>query len=268
MLSPLVGKTEYHVRNSKEFATFVKDMRVGPDEELRSYDVSALFTSVPVDRALTYIKERLENDDTLKDRTPLSPDDIIKLLGVCLKCTYFVYGGVFYLQIHGAAMGSPVSAIVCNLFMEYFEQKALSAYPHPPRWWKRYVDDTHTVLKTAHAQHFTEYLNTVDPDIKWTSEGETSTVVVSDDGQDHESRLERSLAFLDTLSVVDEGGQITTRVYRKGTHTDQYLNYQSNHPLEHKRGVVNTLKYRADSVISEEEDKTKESSQQCCDKLP
>ena len=242
VLSPLVGKTEYHVKNSKEFATFVREMEVGPDEELRSYDVSALFTSVPVDRALIYIKERLENDETLKDRTPLTPDDIINLLGVCLRCTYFVYNGVFYLQIHGAAMGSPVSAIVCNLFMEFFEQKALSGYSHPPRWWRRYVDDTHTILKKDHAQRFTEYLNTVDPDIKWTSEGETITeVVTTDDGEDQETKIERSLAFLDTLSVVDERGRITTRVYRMGTHTDQYLNYQSNHPLEHKRGVVNTL---------------------------
>ena len=83
-------------------------------------------------------------------------------------------------------------------------------------------------------------------------------VVTTDDGEDQETKIERSLAFLDTLSVVDERGRITTRVYRKGTHTDQYLNYQSNHPLEHKRGVVSTLMYRADSVVSEQLDKTKE----------
>ena len=48
ILSPLVGNTEHHVKNSKEFAEYVKNLKVGPDEELRSYDVSALFTSVPV----------------------------------------------------------------------------------------------------------------------------------------------------------------------------------------------------------------------------
>ena len=189
----------------------------------------------------------------------MAPDDIIKLLDRCLSCTYFVYQGEYYLQIHVAAMGSPVSAIVCNLYMEWFEQKALAGAKDPPRWWKRYVDDTHTVLKKALAQEFTEYLNTVDEDIKWTTEGETvKDVVPPGDETDQETRSERTLAFLDTVTVVREDGEIRTRVFRKETHTDQYLNYNSNHPLEHNRGVINTLMHRADKVVSDAEERIKE----------
>ena len=53
VMSPLVGKTAHHIKNSKHFASTIKDKRVEDDEVLVCYDVSALLTSVPVDKALT-----------------------------------------------------------------------------------------------------------------------------------------------------------------------------------------------------------------------
>ena len=102
-----------------------------PGECLSSYDVSALFTSVPVDPALNIIKDLLEKDHTLKERTVLAVSDIILLLEFCLKNTHFSFQDQFYEQVEGAAMGSSVSPIVANLYMEYLEQKALSTVPHP-----------------------------------------------------------------------------------------------------------------------------------------
>ena len=62
----------------------------------------------------------MEEED-LVERTPLSPERITELLQLCLKSTYFSYNGEFYEQRQGAAMGSPVSAVVANLYMEFFE---------------------------------------------------------------------------------------------------------------------------------------------------
>ena len=94
--------------------------------------MSALFTSVPIDPALKIMKDLLEKDPTLKDRTVIGVDDIILLLDFCLKNTYFSFQGQFFEQVEGVAMGSLVSLIVANLYMEYLEQKSLSTAPHPP----------------------------------------------------------------------------------------------------------------------------------------
>ena len=89
------------------------------------------FTSVSVDPALNIIKDLLEKDHTLKERTVLTVCDIILLLEICLKNTYFSFQDQFYEQVVGASMGSPVSPIVANLYMEYLEQKALNTAPNP-----------------------------------------------------------------------------------------------------------------------------------------
>ena len=102
-----------------------------PGECLSCYDVTALFTSVPVKAALGIIQDLLEENNTLKERTVLLVKDIILLLEFCLHNTYFSLQGQLYEQVEGAAMGYPVSPIVANVYMKYFEQTALSTATHP-----------------------------------------------------------------------------------------------------------------------------------------
>ena len=138
----------------------VKHITLAPGECLSSYDVSALFTSVPVDPPLNIIKDLLEKDHTLKDRTVMVVSDIILLLGFCLKNAYFSFQDQFYEQVEGATMGSPVSSIVANLYMEYLEQIALSTAPNPPRFWFWFVDDTFVIHKEVNKQGFLQHMTT------------------------------------------------------------------------------------------------------------
>ena len=171
-----------------------------------------------VDKVLEIIRKRLQDDTTLLNRTRLTLEDVIAVLEKYLKGTHFLYKGEYYLQIHLAAMGSPISLIVCNIYMENFEQRAIASYP--PCWWKGYVDDTCTVLKKDQAECFTEYLNTIDDDIKWATEIKGKCTKKSK-LRIWEKKVEQCLAFLDTLSAINENGTIHTRVFRKETLTDQ-----------------------------------------------
>ena len=139
-------------------------------------------------------------------------------------------------------MGSPLSPVIANLYMEDLESEAIKTARHPPRFYKRYVDDSFLIMTARFVDSFFEHMNSQDESIKFTIEREE----------------ENQLAFLDTLAIRTHTGEIQTKVFRKSTHTDQYLDYRSHHPLEHKRSVVNTLLYRADNVVSEENDRKDE----------
>ena len=235
ILKPLVGSTSYSVRNTQDFIHSIQDVRLQDDECMVSYDVEALFTSVPVKPAIAIIQKKLEADKDLHLRTTMSPKQIISLLEFCLTNTYFTYQGKFYEQTDGIAMGSPMSPIVANLFMEDLEVKALATSPHQPSLWKRFVDDTFIIIKKAHKDSLLQHLNSIVDNIKFTCE---------------ESRDDGSIPFLDILIIPGSEGKLETTVYRKPTHTDLYLQWDSHHNIPAKYSVIGTLLHRAKTICS------------------
>ena len=118
---------------------------------------------------------------------------VLKLLEFCLGTTYFIYDGDYYQQKHGAAMGSPVSPIIANIYMESFEQKALSTTTYPPSVWLRYVDDTFVCIHEYNIEGFTNHINSIDENIKFTME-----------------EVDGKLAFLDTNVILRDDGTLKT----------------------------------------------------------
>ncbi|XP_072028082.1 uncharacterized protein [Amphiura filiformis] len=139
--------------------------------------------------------------------------------------------------------------------MEWLEQQAVATAPITckPRMWKRYVDDVLEIIIKGAAPELTDHINPIDitGNIKFTHE------------------IGGQIPFLDTLITRKEDGSIKLLVYRKKTHTDQYLHFTSHHPLEHKISVVNTLMDRKEKVVTEpadkaiEEGKIKHALKQC-----
>ena len=125
---------------------------------------------MPINGSVQVIHNLLKNDTTLEERTAMDADRIAELVEVCLRSTYFCFQDKFYQQKESAAMGSPVSAVVANLYMEFFETLALSSAIKKPRMWKRYVDDTCCIAEKDVENGLLEHLNSIRPSIKFSME--------------------------------------------------------------------------------------------------
>ena len=254
ILKPLVGRSIHHVKNNQEFINNLQDITKEEDECMMSFDVKSLFTSIPIQPTLTIIKKLLEEDTNLHQRTAMAVKHINWLLEYCLTNTYFSFQGRLYEQKEGAAMGSPISPIAANIFMEDFESRALATSPCTPKIWKRFVDDAFTIIKKDQKQTFLNHLNSINSNIQFTSE---------DPGEDG------SIPFLDMLIIPDGEGRLKTTVYRKPTHTNQYLHWDSHHDIPAKYSVIGTLFHRAKTICSdtkhlqEEEEHLYRSLQRC-----
>ena len=138
--------------------------------------------------------------------------------------------------------GSPVSAVVANSYMKFFEELALESAPSRPRLWKRYVEDTCCIMQRDAVKPLLHHLNDVCPTIKFTIKPEK-------DG---------SLPFLNTKLTRREDGTIKVTVFRKQMHTDRYLHFNSHHPISAKRVAVRSLFNRARNITPQKEDLWKE----------
>ena len=99
--------------------------------------------------------------------------------------------------------------------------------------WLRYVDDTFVIQKEYHKQNFHEHINSVDPPITFTAE---------------DNKEDGAIPLLGTTVKSEANGGLSIIVYRKPTHTDQYLQWDNHHHLSAKYSLINSLTHRAKTV--------------------
>ena len=187
-----------------ENTKLLQDLSINPEEEtLVSFDVSAPFTSILVPVALQVINSKISTCTNFTNVCKIPTEKFIKLLEFTHTNCIFCFNKKFYKQLQGAAMGSPVSPVIANIYMEHFESLAIPSSPTLIKWWFRYVDDVHSATRKDQVNKLQEHLNSTDPHIKFTIELP---------GTDE-------LPFLDTLTKPTLNS-IESTVYRKPTHTD------------------------------------------------
>ena len=116
VLSPLLSTiSDAHIKNSGSLLNQVTDIDMN-NKYLASLDIKSSYTNIPVDKCI----ERLHN--YLRKLNTTFPLPINKLIKICTLCTshcYFQYN-IFYKQKFGLLMGSPLSAVLTCIYLEFW----------------------------------------------------------------------------------------------------------------------------------------------------
>ena len=225
----------YTISDTLMFAEQLKELSFDEDDILVSYDVTSLFTNVPLDYTLDLLVEKAFKDNwfcATYDLT-ISKQDLFELLKIATKDQLFQFNDNLYLQTDGVAMGSPLGPLLANVFLCHVEEM-LEQQDKLPSFYRRYVDDTLVVIRdVAEAEQFLITLNNCHPSIQFTME----------------LAVNNTLPFLGML-LMKQRSKITTSVYRKTTNKGLLLHYQSHVDNKYKKSLLKTMLHRAYSLSS------------------
>ncbi|XP_054710410.1 uncharacterized protein LOC129220094, partial [Uloborus diversus] len=193
VFSPLRSQNLFTVKHSTEFVEKIPNF--APNNSfMASFDVNSLFTNVPVEGSLLCLKSRLSEFHF----TSKEIDELIFLTRICLKQCSFVFNGRFYTMVDGLAMENPLSPILSDIYMHYFEVKLFQKLQF--QFYVRYVDDCFVLMNhnDLNVDEVLVILNSIDSHIQFSYELEQNNC----------------LPFLDVLVSRTESCFETT-VYRK-----------------------------------------------------
>ena len=166
----------------------------------------------------------------------------VDLVHLVLTTIWYIFNSQFYQKTDGVAMGGPASSTTAEIYMQAYKRTAITTALHLLKVWEQFVDDVYSILKRTHLENFFHH-NNLHQNIKFTMEEESNG----------------ELAFLDTL-LKRNNGEISVLVYRKPTHTDQYLHYRFHHQTSCKENVVSSLFNRTCSIITNKDDLNKKNA--------
>jgi len=120
-----------------EFVEKVKDLEISEDETIVSFDITALFPSIPINLAIDAIRLHLTKHGLPHDQICSYTNAIEK----CMKFNCFQFRNTFYECSSGCSMGNSLSPLVAETSMCKFASDLKGDGVLPRIWW-RYVDDT------------------------------------------------------------------------------------------------------------------------------
>jgi hypothetical protein len=206
--------------STKEISNKLNSIQLSEDEELVSFDVSSLYTNVPVIESINICADLIFRDN---NTLPIEKDTFIQLTKIASCNVIMSTHDGYYQQIDGLAMGSPPAPHLANGWMSQFDESIKG----DAKLFTRYMDDILREINCREADSKLADINNLHPNLSFTIEREK-------DG---------TLPFLD-MQLIHEGHQLTSTWYSKPTDTGLILNYHALAPKRYKRSVVSGFVHR------------------------
>lgn len=210
------------VKNSFEMANILVGKKLEDNEILISFDVEALYPSVPVNEAVKLFVDWIDNQDI----ADIDAQIIVRMLKLVMKQRWLEFEGKIYEQKDGLFIGNALSPILAEIFMGSIEKKAMNNDLFP-RFWYRYVDDVVAIVRKGEEHRVLDFLNSQNKAIRFTMEVESSGM----------------LPFLD-LKIIREGDGLALDIYRKPTDAPLCITRDSHHPWKYKTAAFESALFR------------------------
>ena len=227
-MKPLLEFVPAHLSNTMELINRLKNLELQTLIDFNypfSLDVESMYTSIPVDEAITNVVNLL-TDKNFK-YYGLNPNDVGDLLTTILNNMYFEYENVIYRQKYGLPMGANVSGILAILFMDSIEKRVI--LNRPIGLYARYVDDIFLLTtNNDEANNILSCFNNEHAKINFTIE---------------HPEPDNSIALLD-FKLKLTGANIETSFHQKSAKKTIFMNFESALPTQMKLNIVKNERRR------------------------
>ena len=231
LLTPLT-QNAYSLKDSFDAAEKIKAIPQNLYDEgytLVSFDVKSLFTNVPLRKTVNVILDRVYNQKLIT--TKLKKRTLKKLIIDTCSKTAFSCNNILYEQIDGVSMGACLGPVLANIIMTELEKVVVDRMIDSGliKFYARYVDDTLLLVKPADVDEILQKFNRFHRNLEFTVD-----------------KFENCVPHFLDLEIHPDG----ISIYRKDTHTAQFVNYNSYTKLNHKTAWIKSLISRAKRLCS------------------
>ena len=211
--------------STKAICDSLRTTQLNEDEELVSFDVTSLYTNVPVKEAIEVCTDLLFKKCSL----PVNRETFITLAEIASCNVIMSTHDGYYKQTDGLAMGSPPAPHLANGWMSQFDPIIKDTSP----LYARYIDDILCGIPRDQIENKLNEINMLHPDLKFTLEQEKNN----------------SIPFLD-MKILNSNGSLSSTWYTKPTDTGLIMNFHALAPKRYKRSVVSGFVHRIHRACS------------------